>query len=208
MNDSHHPHRTSPELKWLLNERAALLGRIKKAQERAESFDIKIRLYEQLIARAARHRAAAELDVAAKSKTIAALDVSIALVDARIRPDAAGCVVPWKDKYGARGGLSSFIRETLRLAAPEPISGPELTRLAAAHFNLTLLTPPERRSFRYSVKTALHVAIQRDGVVERLPKSDARFTLFRWKAPARLDSLRTALAELEESEHGQTADPV
>lgn len=201
--------RTPSELKWLLNERAAVLGRIGKARERVDSFGDSVRHYEHLLARAHGRRRAAELVVEEKLRTLQALDISISLVDSRVRPDCAGSVVPWKDKYGARGGLSSFLRETLRLAAPQPVSGAELTRLATEHFKLSLLTPPERRSFRYSVKTALSKAIQRDGVVERLPKPDVwqRSTLFRWKAPTSLDALRALNAAVEASDDSPADAP-
>ncbi|MDP2249426.1 MAG: hypothetical protein U1E02_01815 [Hydrogenophaga sp.] len=192
-----------------MNERAAVLGQLGKAQERAESFDRAARRWEELRAKAVFRREDAEQAAAEKLRTLQALDVSIALVDSRVRSDAAGRVVPWKDKYGTRGALSSYIRAALRDAAPQPISGAELTNLATAHFNLKLLTPPERKSFRDTVKSVLRLAVQRDGVVERLQRTSAkqRNQLYRWKGPTSLASLRAWADAVQEPEREPGENP-
>lgn len=210
MNDSPHPFRASPELKWLLNERAALVGLVKKARERAELLDTKIRRYEQVLAVATEHRAAAERSVTEKTKAIAALDVSISMANAQIRPDAAGCVVPWKGKYGKWGGLSVFLKETLASAAPHPVSSFELTGLARARFGLMLITPSERASFRKCVKKTLWAVAQREGVLERLPSPDStqKYALYRWKGSSGLDALRSLSGTPEVPEHESAEDSV
>lgn len=210
MNDPHDyiSTRTAPELKWLLNERAAVLGRLSKAQGRFDAFDRSIQRYEGLLSRAISGRSSAEKDMAEKTRTLEALDISIGLVNTKVRPDAAGCVVP-QDKYGCWGGLSKFLRETLRTAAPRPISGADLARLAIAHFHLSISTPQERRSFGFSVKTVLRVAIVRDEVVERLPKTQGweRTTLYRWKSQTGLDALRALSAAAEASDDSPADAP-
>jgi hypothetical protein len=117
--------------------------------------------------------------------------------------------VPWKDKYGARGALSTFLRASLREAAPQPLSGAELTALAAKHFNLKLLTPPERKSFRDTVKAVLRLAVQRDGAVERLQRTKAmpRNQLYRWKEPMSLDALRALSISVEASDDSPADAP-
>lgn len=203
------PQRTPPELKWLLNERAAVLGQLGKAQERAESFDRAARRWEEMRAKAVRRREEAQQGAAEKLRTLQALDVSIALVDSRVRSDAAGRVVPWKDKYGIRGALTNFLRAALRDAAPQPLSGAELAKRATAHFNLKLLTPPERKSFADTVKAVLRLAVQRDGVVERLPKTSAkqRNQLYRWKGPTSLSALRAWADAVQEPEREPGENP-
>ncbi|WP_086126498.1 hypothetical protein [Hydrogenophaga sp. IBVHS1] len=191
-----------------MNERAAVLGQLGKAQERADSFDIAARRWEEMRAKAVRCREEAQQVAAEKQRNLQALDVSIALVDSRVRSDAAGRVVPWKDKYGARGALSNFLRAALQDAAPQPISGADLTKLATEHFNLKLLTPPERKSFRDTVKAVLRLAVQRDGVVERLPKKNPnqRNQLYGWKGPTSLSALRALAGAVQEPKHEPAAD--
>lgn len=193
-----------------MNERAAVLGQIGKAQDRVKSFEREVLRFEEMLAKAKLRKESAQQQVAEKQRALTALDTSISLVDSRVRADAAGCLVPWKDKYGPRGALSGFVREVLRNASPHPISGAELTKITAEHFNLKLLTPPERKAFRDTVKTVLHLAVQRDGVAERLQKTDAkqRNAFYRWKGPTSLASLRALTRAAQEPEYGPPADPL
>lgn len=192
-----------------MNERAAVLGQIGKAQDRVKSFEREVLRFEEMLAKAKLRKESSQQQVAEKQRTLTALDTSISLVDSRIRADAAGGLVPWKDKYGPRGALSNFIRDALRKASPEPLSGAELTKLATEHFNLKLLTPPERKSFRDTVKAVLRLAVQRDGVAERLQKANAkqRNALYRWKESTSLDALRAQVFAAQEFVHDQAADP-
>jgi len=57
-------------------------------------YDRTVRRYEGLLSRALSGRRSAESDVAEKLRTLEALDIAISLADERVRPDAAGCVVP------------------------------------------------------------------------------------------------------------------
>ena len=97
--------RTPPDIKWLLNERAALVGVVVSATAKQEQLKQKrnklekqMESIERALARAAvaRMRAQASID---------ALDATMALVNAQLNPCAAGTVQAWAGKYGARGGL-------------------------------------------------------------------------------------------------------
>lgn len=77
VNDNQHAPfrtRTSPESSWFLNERAAVLGRIGKSQDRADPFAHKAERSRGL-------QRAALLEVEERTRTLEALDASIALAD-------------------------------------------------------------------------------------------------------------------------------
>jgi len=103
--------RTPPDLKWLLNERAALAGEIEKASLRhATLVHTQARLEKQLAgvmtaierARVDKKRSQASLD---------ALDATMGLVNIQVNPCAAGTVMAWAGKYGMRGGLRDYIAQ-------------------------------------------------------------------------------------------------
>lgn len=81
--DPHPPH-----LKWLINERAMLLGEVQQREIRIQ-------------------RLSAEVEQA-RGK-IAALDTAMALFDSRVNPGAGGVINGIAEKYGGRGGLQRFL---------------------------------------------------------------------------------------------------
>ena len=188
--------RTPPDVKWLLNERAALAGEVAKADSTQLGLLAKqARLEHQLAAvavllarsRVAQGRAQASMD---------ALGVTIALAHARVEPSAGGVVAAWAGKYGKRGGLGEFIAQTLREAAPAPLTTSVLMDLAAREFQLTFALAKDRRSFNKSVNSSLSWLLKRGKAEPLHMRQLGTHGSWRWTAQMpTLDALRAPSAE-------------
>lgn len=183
--------RTPPDVKWLLNERAALAGEVSKAEATQAGLQAKqARLTQQLT----KVQFLMERSQCAQSRaqaSMAALDATLALAHSRVEPTAGGVVEAWAGKYGKRGGLGEFIAQSLREAAPAPLTTSVLMDLAARQFGLTFPLAAERRSFNKSVNSAL-TWLRRRGLAEPLHRREpGSHGVWRWKGPApTLDALR------------------
>lgn len=174
--------RTPPDVKWMLNERAALAGEVSKAEATQAGLTAKqVRLQQQLAkvqflrerSQCAQSRAQASID---------ALDVTIALAHSRVEPTAGGVVEAWAGKYGKRGGLGEFIAQSLRESAPAPLTTTILMNLAAQHFGVTFPLAKDRRSFNKSVSSSLFWLLKR-GLAEPLhDRKEGSHGVWRWKA--------------------------
>lgn len=189
--------RTPPDIKWLLNERAALAGTVAKAADKQRALGAKLERLAaqlegvmQLIARAqrAQNRAQASID---------AIDATMELAHPRVRSASAGEVSAWAGKYGKRGGLGEFIEHALQQAAPAPLTTTVLIDLASVQFGVTFPLPTDRRAFRKSVSSALGSLLKR-GLVEPLhSREDGSHGLWRWRAPETvLAGLRARATEM------------
>ncbi len=205
-SDTHAPpSKTPPELKWLLSERAALVGQRNRSAERAARLKDQLARLESKTAALRQNLGAAigmrtELDI-----RIQAFDTTLALANSRVRPDAAGCVRPWAGRYGERGALIEFLRDALRNAAPEPLSGTQLRLMVLAAFRLDIQTSSELCALKDSINSALRQLRSRHGVVVSESRT-GQPTLWRWKAGQTLDDLR-ALAQAASSVAGPPHDP-
>lgn len=189
--------RTPPDVKWLLNERAALAGEVSKAEVTQVGLLAKqARLTQQLAkvqfllerSQCAQSRAQASID---------ALDVTMSLAHSRVEPTAGGVVDAWAGKYGKRGGLGEFIAQSLREAAPEPLTTTVLMNLAARQFDITFPLAKDRRSFNKSVNSSLTWLLKR-GLAEALhDRQEGSHGIWRWKVQApTLDELRLRQPQL------------
>jgi hypothetical protein len=176
--------RTPPDVKWLLNERAALLGQVAKARALQENLAAKqCRLEKQLTgvqllvkrSECAQSRAQASIE---------ALDATMAMTHALVIPSAAGTVQAWAGKYGTRGGLRDFIAEVLEGASPEPVTTKVLMDLAAVRFELELRTHLERRNFNKSVSSALTGLHKRKLIEPSHARTQGSHGLWRWGTTA------------------------
>ena len=183
--------RTPPDVKWLLNERAALAGEVSKAEKTQAGLRAKqARLERQL----AKVQFLMERSLCAQSRAQAsmnALDVTMALVHSRLEPTAGGIVDAWAGKYGKRGGLGEFIAQSLRNSAPAPLTTTVLMNLAAQNFGITFPLAKDRRSFNKSVSSSLFWLLKR-GLVEPLHnRQEGAHGVWRWKVQTpTLDALR------------------
>ena len=121
---------TPPALKWLLNERAMLLGEIQRAEA-------------ELMALLATQDRLFHLKY-----QVAALDKAIGLLDDRVCPEASGVVRAWANRYGPRGGLKEFLLWQLDRAGEQGIDTVTLTKRVAERFGLPIGTPRQFRMLR------------------------------------------------------------
>lgn len=138
--------RTPSDQKWLLNERAVVLGELK--------------VIESEMARLAHRKAWLEAVLGALNNVYGQLVLVLPLVTPP--------VVTAQDRYGGRGNGIHWVRETLRAAYPLAVDTATLTEGAARAFGLSFPTSVERGRFRRnSLRTALRHLMER-GEAERL----------------------------------------
>ncbi len=152
--------RTPPEIKWLLVERATLLGDIAQLERRRASIDV-------------------ELD--ALRQRADALAVSLRILEPLVRPDAAGVVSRHHPAYGKRGALKEFVLDVIR-ECDTGLSSREIGLVAAAHFGIEFGLKSELCSYLdNSVRPALK-DLRRAGTVESIPQAGGGpDMLWRWK---------------------------
>lgn len=187
--------RTPPELKWLLNERAALAGVDAGLSEDQRLAVIQLARAEEAVLCArlrvehlARMRSVAE-------QRLAALDHVVHLTNSGVNPEAGGVVKAWAGRYGERGALTAFLAETLKAAAPAPLPTSTLAQLAEENFTLRLTNASSRKNLLDTVWARLR-ALERNGSVERARDGGggATSTLWRWKTAHSLSELHALIA--------------
>jgi hypothetical protein len=183
--------RTPPELKWLLNERAALVGQAQYAAERAALLDRRVQRLDELLTAARADLDEVEEVAASVAARIEALDLTMHLVGSDVNPAAAACVRAWAGRYGERGALTAFVREHLRSIAPQAVQASELKPLVIDRFGLVLKTPVERMKLKDSIRTVLGKLRDGDGLLETVENWQGRRSqpLWRWKSATSLEDL-------------------
>jgi hypothetical protein len=187
--------RTPPDIKWLLNERAALAGVVDKAEATLAGLRAKQARLEHQLTKVQLLMERAQCAQSRAQASVEALDATMALACARLEPTSAGVVDAWAGKYGKRGALGAFVEQALRAAAPEPLTMSVLMNLAARQFGLTFPLAKDRRNFNKSVSSSLR-GLNLRGLIE--PLHDREFGshgLWRWKPAPSLDELRVRAAE-------------
>jgi hypothetical protein len=152
--------RTPPEIKWLLVERATLVGDIVRLEER------KVLL---------------EAELGRVRDLVAAVDTSIRLVDNGLRLDAGGQVGRHCPTYGRRGALKDFQIAALKAAGETGLSVRAASLLASSNFELNFASKAE--FLRYSHNT-VHPQLQQlrnHGLAENLSGTGPDGMLWRWK---------------------------
>jgi hypothetical protein len=152
--------RTPPEIKWLLVERATLVGDITRLEER---------------------KALIEAELGRVRDLVAAVDTSIRLVDGGLRLDAAGQVGRHCPTYGRRGALKDFLIAALKAAGEAGLSGRAASLLASANFELNFASKAEfLRYSRNTVRPQLQ-RLRKHGLAENLAGTGPDGMLWRWK---------------------------
>lgn len=191
---------TPSDLKWLLNERAALEGQAQLASERQSTLERQVARLSLELQEASSELTQTRDSASAIADRIGALDATIRLMYPGVNPAAAGCVRAWAGRYGERGALTEFVREHLRALSPYASLAADIQRHAVEHFGLVLSTPLERSRFKCSLRTVLRQLRDQHGVLETLENWQGRRSqpLWRWKqsTPA-LDALRQAALAAE-----------
>lgn len=206
--------RTPPDLKWMLNERAALAGKAEKILRRIGGLTELVAALESPLALARNTLAGALRARHETLSTLQALDATIALAHGNVRPDAAGTVFAWSGKYGKRGALKAFLVQALQEASPCTLTTVYVITAATQHFGLQFETAAEKLAFRDTVRQGLRKLRDVDGTVESLHERrlGSPAALWRWRAIrsladlAALSSRQEASGEQDEyAAHGEMA---
>jgi len=141
---------TPPAIKWLLVERATLVGDISRMEQRKALLD-------------------AEL-IRARS-LVAAVDTTIRLMERDVRVDAAGTVQRHCPSYRRRGALQDFLIATLQDAGDAGISTRDATLLISAHFELDFVSKAEFRKYSRNTVSAQFRRFRNQGPAENMPST-------------------------------------
>lgn len=189
--------RTPPDIKWLLNERAALAGEHARAVAKQVALKAKQARLERQLSTVLQQIERAGIAAKRAQASLDALDATMGLLNPRLVPTAAGMVDAWAGKYGKRGALGAFVEEALRQAAPEPLTTTVLINLASRQFGIAFALPKDRRNFRKSVSSALSALLKR-GLIEPLhSRTEGSHGVWRWvsQAPS-FEAMRARAEEL------------
>lgn len=143
--------RTPSDLKWLLNERAAIAGQIGKAQARLQFLDAKVAALQVKVEILQCRSQSVRSTMAERQTTLSALSTAIGLAYERVRPDAAGVVNAWAGKYGHHGALKQRVAHILQEAAPSAVTTSVVVAKVIEHFSIPILCPADRRVVRKSI---------------------------------------------------------
>lgn len=151
--------RTRSEVKWLVNEAAALAGELERLDTQ--------------LAEIARKRDHVQKAHDACTRTLA-------VVISRPKGSLALPVVRVHHPYGGRGNLRQFIESTLQ-QAPEGLSAREIAFLVRDYFGLEFVSDLEFTQYiQNSIRPQLDV-LRDEGLVENLPAAKPKPLLWAWK---------------------------
>lgn len=159
--------RTPPDLKWLLNERAALAGEVDKAAVRLAGVNEKTLQAEQRQTHLQGLSFEVHRYLTDKMASLAALDATIQIAYSEVNPSAAGVVHAWAGRYGRRGALKAFVIQSLEQVAPAPLTTTLLLCQVIRNFGLITEAGNERRRLRTTVTHYLR-GLVRQGQVEAI----------------------------------------
>lgn len=137
--------RTPPELKWVLNERAAVAGELQSIEAELTRLDARRRYLTGVLA--------------ALENVYCQLAPSIPRVEL---PSVRA-----HTRYGGRGNLINWLRATLQAAYPSAVDTVALTAEAGKAFGCPTDTPVARNTLRRNLKKSLSKLLAR-AEVERL----------------------------------------
>jgi hypothetical protein len=174
--------RTPPHFKWLLNERAMLVGEVRRRETRIQRLSC---------------------EAAHLHGRISALDSAMALFDARVDPRAGGTVNAIGDRYGGQGGLTRFLLAQVTQAGAQGTDTVTLTVRAAACFGIVLDSIADRNTYRDTISWTLR-DLRRKGIIENGVVSRGGHTPSTWrlKCQTSLQDLVAKAKTIEGSGHG------
>lgn len=180
--------RTPPEQKWLLNERAVVVGELEAIESELDRL-------------AARKKHLTHL--------LAALDNVYSQVVPSV-PPGPSLTVHGHTRYGGRGNCIKWVRNALRAAYPSALDTAVLTLAAEEAFGLVHATPAQRSKFRNnSLRTALRTLLAH-GEAERLHDYrdvPHRAGVWRWVSPEPSYAAIVAQAQEQKAQEKERAWP-
>lgn len=157
--------KTRSDIKWLVNEAAALNGQLKRLHKESEDVAVRILL--------------AERNRAACLRTLALLTAP--------PPDGMVVALPTvraHRAYGGRGSLGLFVGRILKEAAPRYLDTMQIAVQAVEHFGLSFSVIDDFYRFKnHSIRNAIRVHLVA-GNVERVgarPDPSANYALWQWR---------------------------
>lgn len=174
--------KTPPDLKWLLNERAALVGTVEKATAYAEALSSRLERAEKRLLHLKNAVGAAQQAVQACESKVAALSRTLSLAYPEVSPSVIGPVNAWQGKYGKRGGLRAFLIRTLQNAYPYPVSMTTLTDSLAGEFGILLNTRELRMRQQLSIRGQLRQLKEEGKVKPQGPVNSGSPGMWLWVA--------------------------
>lgn len=180
--------RTAPDLKYLLNDRAAAAGVVAGFDRRIAGVEAQVR---ELQARLQQLQCDMEDLCAQRQAPVAELHaIEAVLTDLHPGWRSARVVNAWAGKYGERGDRKAFVLQFVRQAGPGGVSAVELTRAVRHEFSLNPPTLRGRANLRTSLRNQLR-RLEAAGVLRQHSGPDGpRWT---WDAgPSALDLLELA----------------
>lgn len=214
MNQSASPReakKTPSDLKWLLNERAAIAGAIEKVTTQCQHWDQKLakaeRQYQKAVEEHKNAVSPLRRELGRNQAVLQALDKTISLAYNNVRCDAGGVVSAWAGKYGQLGALTQFVQHTLSQVAPESLSVTNLIDACVLQFNLKHPTPGDRRKLKCTLNGMLP-RLQKRGLVEKVTALGPGYPSY-WRAVNRFGavSLRRQAAKALEGASHDLPDP-
>lgn len=190
--------RTPSDLKFLLNERAALVGQIRSGARDCRPLEAEA---SKLEARARMLRdqvAAIQAERALWQAKLDAIDAVLRQTHREVAPEYSGVVSAWAGKYGRRGELKSFVLSTVR-AAPNGVPTGVLVDAVISHFHLALSTSEARTRLRHVISKRLHQS-EAQGLLYSVPgQKGGQQTVWRWNTGiSAADLARAAMGEADD----------
>lgn len=145
--------RAASDLKYLLNESAALRGKVAALDRSGKSLRQRLAKLDAAAAKVRVLLAALDEERCAHLERLRAHD----LVLAHVHPGAAdaGVVNAWVGKYGPRGARKAFLLALIRAAGPRGVTNTEATEAVATEFSVALATWHEKTNLQGSVRRQL-----------------------------------------------------
>lgn len=191
--------RTASDLKFLLNERAAILDALQCAERNRKLLELGISRDE---ARLAARRA--QFDVMGNAlvvhtRELAAIDLVLGTTCPGMDARSLGAVRGWSTPLRPRGALKALVFRLLQAAAPGSVPTLTLVGPAAAAFGWPLTTPEERLDATRTVRRVLQKARDSGLVTAVHGTAGGREGQWRWRnqAPSVAQFLTDALAHDE-----------
>lgn len=203
---SSHRTRTPSELKWLRNERAALLGRLENQRRAAETQRQSVAAAEAVVEERRAQLAVLENFAAETEATILALERTAVLAYPDV-PPAAAVAVKAHVRFGQRGALIAFLLRAVTDAGDAGLSTARLTELTRKAFGVPASSKSERESLRFTVRNRLRELRDLHGLVLDVkgPMSNSHST-WRLRPQTTLSDLHR-LAAAAEAESADECDP-
>lgn len=170
--------RAPSDLKFLLNERAAIAGALESAERNRKVLEAGIRRDEaRLAARRAQMGAMRQASLL-HARELGAIDLVLGTTHPNVDANCVGSVNGWSTPIRRRGALKALVFRLLQAAAPDSVPTLALVGPAAAAFGWPLTTPEERDAAARIVRRVLQKA--RDAGLVMPVHGRARGVTGRW----------------------------